>query len=1188
MIKLLNGHSLTEKARFQPESMPMVLNERQSTATITIGPAAPEIKVGDWLQDMDEPGAGIVWRVKTVDTQYETKTRTLRLEHVINSLRDRLMFGEVKPADMSGTPGASSCTAEEAVQYILDQQSDWILGGFDYSEITNPYNFNGDDLFSALETVSGTLEKCWWTLDTTVYPFIININHRATVFSTELRMMRNISTAKMTVDKSRMYTRLYPIGKNNLHIDTNYVSKNENIYGIISKTETDNSISSKMELVRWATERLNNHCEPAVTVTVGVIDLSRETGEELDHLTVGVMCRMPLPGFNTTIEEVITQLNYPDKIRDPEEATATLANIQDDVASIINNLIKSGGRSGRVSAKDAEEDHAWIEDTTDHVTLIAEAAIGKDGDNPVDWSRVAQLGVDGEGISGRVTRAEGDIITAQTAITANENAITLEAQRATGAESSLSGQISVEAGKISQIVTAVGEDGQVTAASICLAINDSGDSEAKINASKIYLLGQTIADTITANYIATKIANIPSLTVQAVTGSTASFGDLYGGNIKFRVSSGAGYTYTDLKDLFLTNIELTGPVNNVYTLKQHTANDPTGVTIGTFSRATTLSGAWSGNTYTVTASPQGEQIATQTFVSTPEWGEGSDKGKATVSFYYFLNGERVEILPATINVNPQLQDKTGTNKITANGTYTADTGYIGYGQIEIDVPQSGGGTANVDVRFNGSSGSYYIEAFDSVSGNPITGANLTYQLGRSGTSVQIQDSGGTQITGTASYSIPLETKSVTANGTYTPGTGKVGISSITVNVPSDLPNARSRFNAASGSYYIEAYDNTTGNAISGSSISYKLGVSGATVQVQTTGGSQISSTPTLALDIDTGSVNSSGSRTLTVKAGGSNTTKTATITDYASGWTAARGKCSIPVGSATAQSIAVKYPATTVGGQDTTNYYVTADDTYAYIRAGGTSGTIVARVSHSAYSNGQTAAGLSINGNGTNTVTRALSSSTKSVSITATAGISYNSSTHKYTATAQSKAGSTNMGSASAVSGTEAYDAGKNDTIATTWFGYTSSRGSSSDSSFIDISTPDTTRYLYAKERNGAWSRTNITWYLPKAEIFTVSGAGSHHIGDLTPGTYICAGYTRGGYSGDAKYSAYTYRVPGSGGASYSISGYSGGSCPAGSISTALSGYTLYQTSGVPNSQSNTYRYIKFSVDGRKKAFYFS
>ena len=424
MIKLLNGHSLTEKARFQPESMPMILNERQSTATITIGPAAPEIKVGDWLQDMDEPGAGIVWRVKTVDTQYETKTRTLRLEHVINSLRDRLMFGEVKPADMSGTPGASSCTAEEAVRYILDQQSDWTLGQFDYSTVSNPYNFNGEDLFSAIETVCSSLEHSWWSFNTTVYPFVLNITHRATAIGTELRLMRNISTAKMTVDKSRMFTRLYPIGKNNLHIDGDYISQNEELYGVISKTETDQSKGTKADLLRWARERIANHSEPAVTVTVGVIDLSRETGESLDHIQVGVMCRMPLPGFNTTVEETITQLSYPDKIRDPEEATATLANIQDDVASIINNLIKRGGGGGRAAAKNAEEDHAWFEDTTDHVAMIAEGIAGEGAAQ--DWSRVAELLVDGDGIHQRVTQAQADIVEAYSLIDQTTTAIRLE------------------------------------------------------------------------------------------------------------------------------------------------------------------------------------------------------------------------------------------------------------------------------------------------------------------------------------------------------------------------------------------------------------------------------------------------------------------------------------------------------------------------------------------------------------------------------------------------------------------------------------------------------------------------------------------------------------------------------------------------------------------------------------------
>ena len=422
MIKLLYAHSLTEKGRFQPESQPLTLNQRQSTARIVVGSAAPEIAVGDWMQDMDEPGAGIVWRVKSIDNQLETETRTIVLEHLINSLRDKLMFGEVKPEHMGGT--ASGCTAQQAVTYILNQQSDWVLGTFEYGSVSNPYAFNGDDLFSALETVSSSLEGCWWSYNFSSYPFTINMTHRASVVSTELRQMRNIQTAKYTIDKSRMYTRLYPIGKNNLHIDGNYVSMNEDIYGIIEKTETDQSKATKAELQRWAEERIINHCEPSVTWTVQALDFSRETGESLDQIVLGAMCRMPLPGYDTVIEEIITQLNYPDKIRDREMCTVTLANIQEDVASIINNLIKSGGGGGRAAAKNAEEDHAWFEDTTDHVAMIAEGIAGEGAST--DWSRVAELLVDGDGIHQRVQQAQGDIIGAYSLIDQTTTAIRLE------------------------------------------------------------------------------------------------------------------------------------------------------------------------------------------------------------------------------------------------------------------------------------------------------------------------------------------------------------------------------------------------------------------------------------------------------------------------------------------------------------------------------------------------------------------------------------------------------------------------------------------------------------------------------------------------------------------------------------------------------------------------------------------
>ena len=422
MIALLNGHSLTKKERFTPESQPLNLEERKSTTSITIGPAAPEITVGDWLQDETEPGAGIVWRVKTVDNQKETDTRTIQLEHMINSLRDQLMFGEVKPQDMGGT--AAGCTARQAVTYILGQQSEWVLGTFEYDNVSNPYNFNGDDLFTAMETVCSSLEGCWWSYDFSTYPFTLNITHRASVVGTELRMTRNIQTARISIDRSRMYTRLYPIGKNNLHIDGNYVSRNEDIYGIICKTETDQSKGTKAELQRWAEERIKNHCEPSVTVTVGAIDLSRDTGEDLDHIVLGALCRMPLPGYEVIIEEIISKISYPDKLSEPERATVTMANIPEDVASIINNLIKSGGGEGRAAAKNDEEKHAWIIEEKDHVGMIAEGIAGEGADQ--DWSRVAELLVDGNGIHQRVQQAQDDIVGAYSLIDQTTTAIRLE------------------------------------------------------------------------------------------------------------------------------------------------------------------------------------------------------------------------------------------------------------------------------------------------------------------------------------------------------------------------------------------------------------------------------------------------------------------------------------------------------------------------------------------------------------------------------------------------------------------------------------------------------------------------------------------------------------------------------------------------------------------------------------------
>lgn len=85
-----------------------------------------------------------------------------------------------------------------------------------------------------------------------------------------------------------------------------------------------------------------------------------------------------------------------------------------------------------------------------------------------------------------------------------DDKISLEVKRASEMEGELEGKIEIEAGKIEQIVTSVGADGEVTAGSIIMAINEDKESEIKISADKVDIEGTTfptISNKEGTNYI---------------------------------------------------------------------------------------------------------------------------------------------------------------------------------------------------------------------------------------------------------------------------------------------------------------------------------------------------------------------------------------------------------------------------------------------------------------------------------------------------------------------------------------------------------------------------------------------------------------------------------------------------------------------------------------------------------------
>lgn len=660
---ILQTHSLTRLGRFDMESEGLTLAEKDGSVRFVMPmrpgpgvPELPEIGIGTWLQEEDDPGAGTVWRIKAVETDTAKKTRTYTAEHIIQALGDTAIFGEITPEMMGGT--ATGCTAEQAATYALSRQNDWRLGGIGYA-VTAGYSFNGDSVMEALESVASTLEDCWWSYDLSVYPFLLYLRPRDRTAGCEMRGGRNLLSMRKTVDASKMYTRVYPIGADNLHITGDYVEANTAQYGVISRVLTDQSKETEADLRLWALGRLRRHCEPANSVTISGLELSQDTGEPLDQLTVGRGCLVPLPEYGTHILDTIVRIQWRDKKRDRESCTVTLSNTVTDVASIIRQERSEGsgasGRAGRGGAKKAEEDHAWFVDTTDHVAMVAEAVAGEGAST--DWSRVSSIVVDGNGIHQRVTEAEGEIVTHQSWLEQTERSVNIglageqvPANKTHQVETRASLPTSPTAGHYYYIQNekvwvkwdgknwvkanlVANGDGTGTgytlgAAEIAMALNDDGSTTAKINADRVYVgrvskdlaawaqdadgliaekvtAAQVRAMTLTADEIETFFANIGSAQLSGglhmTTGDITTAGDgRFGSYLSSDIGSFAESLDVNGQSMNVADISISG---NTMTITYVDG------TTQTFSKAATLSVEYGGSTetdtatYTVTGSP---------------------------------------------------------------------------------------------------------------------------------------------------------------------------------------------------------------------------------------------------------------------------------------------------------------------------------------------------------------------------------------------------------------------------------------------------------------------------------------------------------------------------------------------------------------------------------------------------------
>ena len=155
---------------------------------------------------------------------------------------------------------------------------------------------------------------------------------------------------------------------------------------------------------------------------------------------------------------------------------------------------------------------------------------------------------------------------------------------------------------------------------------------------------------------------------------------------------------------------------------------------------------------------------------------------------------------------PTLQSKTATPS-TSQQIITPDSGYDGLSQITVEAMPSG----SLSTPTISSSG--LITAKVGTSGYLASGTSVTKQLTTQAAKTVTPTASEQTVVNSAVYTtgavkvaaVPSETKTITANGTYTPSSGKF-FSSVTVNVPSSSGGGSSDNNC-------EAYHITSASAV---------------------------------------------------------------------------------------------------------------------------------------------------------------------------------------------------------------------------------------------------------------------------------------------------------------------------------------------------------------------------------------
>ena len=490
--RLLNA-DLTLNRDIRPISVSVDLSITPLSYASMELPTGEELPARSYVEMFTPLGSAGVFRVRSPQTAYGQTSTTAELEHAIVEVGDYVVTTDYD--DMMA--------ASTAMQTIFGfyRGSKWQLG--DVSALGSGQIALESKHNRVLETMLAIMEQrpdCMLTFDFSTTPWTVAVAQRGTTVEAEGRLSRNVTNAKVIYDDTELCTRVYysiPSTDSSGQPSTTWTSLDADTistYGIVERDVSTGSKYTASEALAVATEYLNKHKQPRISVQINAVELSRITGLAWDTFSIGKMFRLALPDYNTTIEQDITAISFPDVYGNPMDIRVSLAEEEDTAIKFLHDVDAKGGSGGGGGAKKKQEDtfkeyQTNFERDDYHIELNAQHL------------------------------ASAESILEQAGLSLNSQGVLIYAD---DNPNMVASKLNVQADRISLVVEGTGSNAHINPASIVAAINaQTGQSTVRISADKVALSGTVIVDLIEGEDIA-----VGSLSADTIASDTLNTGDI--------------------------------------------------------------------------------------------------------------------------------------------------------------------------------------------------------------------------------------------------------------------------------------------------------------------------------------------------------------------------------------------------------------------------------------------------------------------------------------------------------------------------------------------------------------------------------------------------------------------------------------------------------------------------------------